>query len=126
MIGTLAQCEIGCVPDAAIRRPFSLVSLMISPRRRVTSRRACVDVGADRRADLDDRLVHLALDLVLQPLLAFGKHLGDVRLQLARLRIDDLKLFFDPEGERWAWRHGEQSKASGLGPRAAEWGPAIG
>src|SRR6266498_2328988 len=56
-------------------------------------------VLADRRADLDDRLVHLALDLILQPLLPLGEQLLNVGSQLARLWVDDLKLLFDAEGE---------------------------
>src|SRR2546428_565928 len=57
------------------------------------------DVAADRGADFDHRFMHLALDLVLQPLLSFGEHLLDVRFQLARLRVDDLKFLFDAERE---------------------------
>src|SRR5690349_1590263 len=56
-------------------------------------------VAADRRAHLDDGIVHLALDLVFEDLLPLGEHLLDVRAQLARLRIDDLELLFDAEGE---------------------------
>ncbi len=57
-------------------------------------------VAADRRADLDDRVVHLALDLGLEQRLALRKHLLDVRLQLVRRGIDDLELFLDPDRER--------------------------
>jgi hypothetical protein len=52
-------------------------------------------VVADARADLDHRLDHLRLDLLAEEHLPFLKHLRDVRTQLARLRIDDLKFFFD-------------------------------
>ncbi len=58
-----------------------------------------VDVGADPRADLDDRLVHFALDLIAEHRPARGKELGHVRAQFAALRVDDLELFFDAEGE---------------------------
>ena len=64
------------------------------------------DVAADRRADLDDRVVHLPLDLVLEPLLPLGEELLDVRFQLARLRVDDLELFLDAEGEGRRWHGG--------------------
>ena len=57
------------------------------------------DVLTNRSADLDHRVMHLPLDLLLEPLLPLGKHLLDVRLQLARLGIDDLKLLFDAERE---------------------------
>jgi hypothetical protein len=43
--------------------------------------------------------VHLGLDLFLQGHGAFTEDLLDVRTQLARFRIDDLKFLFDPEGE---------------------------
>ena len=61
---------------------------------------------ADRRPDLDDRVVHLTLDFVFEPLLAFGEHLLDVRFQFARLGIDNLKLLFDAEREGGSGRHG--------------------
>jgi hypothetical protein len=41
--------------------------------------------------DLPHRLDHLGLDLFAKQHLAFFEDLGDVRTQLARLRIDDLK-----------------------------------
>ena len=58
-----------------------------------------VDVGADLRADLDDRLVHFALDLLAQHRRARRQELGHVRTQFAALRVDDLEFFFDAEGE---------------------------
>ena len=60
------------------------------------------DVGADPRADLDDRLVHLALDLVAEHRRARRQQLGHVRAQFPRLRVDDLELLFDAEGEAGA------------------------
>ena len=63
------------------------------------------DVLADGSADLDDRIVHLAFDLFAEPLLSLSEHFLDVRLQLPRLRIDDLELFFDAEREGGR-RHG--------------------
>src|ERR1700739_2590297 len=63
-------------------------------------------IAANRRADFDDGLVHLALDLVFEALLPFREHLGDVRAQLARFGVDDLKLLLDAEGEGGLWRHG--------------------
>ena len=49
---------------------------------------------ADRRADLDDRLVQLRLHLPEEAVVVL-EELRDVRLQLASLRVDDLVLFFD-------------------------------
>ena len=50
-----------------------------------------------------DRLMHLGLDALLEPPLAFGEHLClDVRTQIARHRIDGLVLLFNAERERWA------------------------
>ncbi len=44
-------------------------------------------------------MVHLGFDLFIQRHLAFAEDLLDVGTQFARLRIDDLKLFLDPESE---------------------------
>ncbi len=55
--------------------------------------------AADLGADLDDGLVQLGLDL-LQEAVVRLQDLGDVGGQLSGLRIDDLILFLDPEGER--------------------------
>ena len=57
------------------------------------------NVRANRRAHFDDRIVQLAFHLVFKTRLAHLEHLGDVRFQLARLRIDDLKFFFDADGK---------------------------
>ena len=57
------------------------------------------DVGADLRADLDDRLVHLALDLLAQHRRARRQELGHVRPQFSALGVDDLELLFDAERE---------------------------
>src|SRR5204862_126898 len=43
--------------------------------------------------------MHLALDLVFEDLLPLGEHLLDVRPELARVGVDDLKLLFDAERE---------------------------
>ena len=56
-------------------------------------------VGANLRAQLHDRLMHLGLRVLFQNHLTVGKNLLDVRAQLARLWINDLEFFFDPEGE---------------------------
>ena len=58
-----------------------------------------LDVFADAGADLDHRLDHLGLDLFAENHLPFVEKLRNVRTQLARLRIDDLKLFFYAECE---------------------------
>ncbi len=57
------------------------------------------DVGADLRADLDDRLVHLALDLLPEHRRARRQELGHVRPQLSALGVDDLEFLLDAEGE---------------------------
>src|ERR1700736_2342303 len=70
---------------------------------------------ADRSADLDYRVVHLALDLFLQALLTLREHLLDVRFELAGFRINDLKLFFDPEGEgRLHYRGASAALSTGI------------
>ena len=58
-----------------------------------------VDVCADVGPDLDDRLMHLALDLIFQTEGSLGENLLNMRLHVARLGIDDLKLFLDAEGK---------------------------
>ena len=63
------------------------------------------DVLADAGAELDDRLVHLGLDPLLEHALALLEHLLDVGAQLPRLRVDDLELFLDAEGEGRALGH---------------------
>ena len=57
------------------------------------------DVGADLRADLDDRLMHLALDLLPEHWRTRRQELGDVRPQFSALGVDDLEFLFDAEGE---------------------------
>ena len=60
------------------------------------------DVAADLGADLDDRLMHLRLDRLVQRQLGLGKDLrGDVRAQIARLRINRLVFLFNPDAEAW-------------------------
>ena len=55
-----------------------------------------LDVGADRGADFDDRLVHLGLDALLKDELALLDDLGmNVRAQIAGFRIDGLVFLFD-------------------------------
>src|SRR5438874_106764 len=56
-----------------------------------------VDRIANLGAEFDDRLVHLGLDLLLEQDLATLEDFLNVRLQLARLRIDNRKLLFDAE-----------------------------
>src|SRR5687768_6441698 len=56
------------------------------------------DVGADLRADLDDRLHHLALHALAEARRRHGEERLDVALQLA-VAIDDLELLLDPDGE---------------------------
>jgi hypothetical protein len=53
---------------------------------------------ADLRADLHDRLVQFRLDLPHDDVISL-ENLRDVRLQFARLRVDDLVLFLDADGE---------------------------
>src|SRR5207302_8007573 len=59
-----------------------------------------VDAGADLGADLDNRLVELALDVVAEGRGARREELGDVGSKLPGRRIDDLELFLDANGER--------------------------
>ncbi len=58
-----------------------------------------VDVLTDLRADLDDGLVELALDLIAQDRGARRQELADMRTQLPGGGIDDLKLLFDADRE---------------------------
>src|SRR5206468_12689618 len=52
---------------------------------------------ANLGAEFDDRLVHLRLDLLLEHDLSTLEDFLDVRPQLARLRVDNRKLFLDAE-----------------------------
>ena len=61
--------------------------------------RAHTRIAANLGAQLDDRLMHLRFDVLLQKHFAVGQDLLDMRTQLARLRIDDLKFLFDAERE---------------------------
>ena len=56
-------------------------------------------VLTDRRAYLDDRLVHLALHLLAERPRAGRKEFRDVRTELPRLGIDNLKFFLNADGE---------------------------
>src|SRR3989442_742834 len=56
-------------------------------------------VIADARAGFDDVLVQLVLDLLSNVRRSGGEELADVRTQLARCGIDDLKFLFDTNGE---------------------------
>ena len=58
-----------------------------------------VDISADLRAHLDDRLVHFTLDLLPQHRRARSQELGHVRSQLSALGVDDLEFFLDAESE---------------------------
>src|ERR1700722_4083928 len=51
------------------------------------------------RADFDDRLVHLGLDLLAQARRSGGNEFAYVRTQFTRGRVNDLKLFLDTYGE---------------------------
>jgi hypothetical protein len=62
------------------------------------------NAAADLGADLDDRLVHLALDVLTECRGARGQELADVRPQFPRVRVDDLELFLHANGE--PMRHG--------------------
>ena len=54
-------------------------------------------VTTDVGAQLNYRLVHLGLDAFFQKHFTVCQNLLNVRAQLARLRIDDLKFLLDPE-----------------------------
>src|SRR5258708_3010452 len=58
-----------------------------------------LNVSADAGANLDHRLMHFRLHLLTQEHAALVHHLGYMRTELARDRIDDLKLFFDSKRE---------------------------
>src|SRR5581483_1722213 len=57
-------------------------------------------VFADAGSDLDHRLMHFGLDLLAQKHLTFFKNFIYARFQLARFGIDDLELFFNPDGKK--------------------------
>ncbi len=82
----------------------NLESVLLRQRRNDRAQASDVGTGflnifADARADFDLGLNHLGLDLFAEQHPAFVKKLHDVRLQLARLGIDDLKLLFNAECE---------------------------
>src|SRR5215212_5559686 len=56
-----------------------------------------LDIATNSRPHFHHRLDHLRLDLLAEQHLALFENLGHVRAQLARLRIDDLKLLFDAQ-----------------------------
>src|SRR5438132_539006 len=58
-----------------------------------------LNILADSGTNFDLRLDHLGLDLLAEQHPPLIENLRHVRTQLARLRIDDLKLFFDTESE---------------------------
>src|SRR5260370_4586659 len=57
-----------------------------------------LDRIANLGAQFHHRLMHLGLDLLLEQDLAALEDFLNVRLQLARLRIDNRELLFDTEG----------------------------
>ena len=57
------------------------------------------DAVANPRARFHDGLVQLGLDLFRDVRRSLGNQLADVRTQLARRRINNLKFFFDADGE---------------------------
>jgi hypothetical protein len=62
---------------------------------------------ANFRAQLDDRLVHLRLDLLFKDNLPILEDLLDVRPELTRLRIDNREFLFDTESKHVVLRaHG--------------------
>jgi hypothetical protein len=65
-----------------------------------------LDVLADGGPDLDHRLVHLRLQLVLEQLPAGFQKLLDVGAQVPRLQVDELELLFDPQREQPGFTHG--------------------
>ena len=58
------------------------------------------DRVADFRAQLDDRLVHLRLDLLLEHDFSAFEDLVNMRPQLARRGIDDREFLFNTESKR--------------------------
>src|SRR5512139_499457 len=69
---------------------------------RARLRRGAADIGAD----LDRGSVQLGLDVLLhQRHLAVRQQLRDIRLELTRLRIDNLVLLFDSDAEGWLLGH---------------------
>src|SRR5208282_2601112 len=61
-----------------------------------------LNVAADLGADLDDRLMHLRLDRLVQRQLGLGEDLrGNMRAQIAGLRIDRLVFLLNPDAQAW-------------------------
>src|ERR1700730_13239290 len=58
-----------------------------------------LNVSADAGSNFNHRLVHLGFYLLAQDHLPFFYHLGYVRAQLTRHRVDNLKLFLDSKSE---------------------------
>ena len=65
----------------------------------MTWARASCDRLANLRAEFDDRLVHLRLDLFLKGDFAALENLLDMRTELTRLGIYDRELLLDPESK---------------------------
>ena len=81
-------------------QPDALRTLGKIPPDFVDLRLELVDVGADFGADFDDRLMHLALQLIAKRRGARGEQLGNVRSQLPRIGVDDLEFFLNADGKR--------------------------
>src|SRR5450755_4160278 len=65
---------------------------------------------ANGGTDLDDGLVQLRFELLAQDGAIVLQKLGNVRMQLARLRVDNLVLLFNSQGKRWRF-HGVLSSS---------------
>ena len=63
-------------------------------------------VLTNRSANLDDRLMHLALDVIAECGRTRREQLRDMGPQFPRCGIDDLKLFLDADGEGAGLRNG--------------------
>ena len=58
-----------------------------------------LNVVTDAGADFDHRLDHFRFDLLAEQHFAFVENFRNMRTQLARMRIDNLKFFFNAESE---------------------------
>ena len=114
------QCENGCVPAAAMARPLASAASVSSRRMWRTWASSSSTFRQIVRPHLDDRLVQLALHLVAEHRRAGRHQFADVRAQLPRLRVDDLELFLDADGE--AVRHDQGSLRA---RRADAWKPLF-
>src|ERR1700752_2494728 len=87
------------VPGGGNPKPDAFRSIGEIAARANDLRRQLLDRSADLGTDFDDRLVHLALDVIAESGRARRQELLHVGSQLPRVGIDDLEFLLDADRE---------------------------